>query len=157
LIWVVPPSPLKAAAFSTVRYYMLPLGLWQNWAMFAPDPMRQSITLDADVVDARGLRATYAFPRVAELPKLRAVPRFRHSKYVTNLADPEAKVDREIAARHAVRQLDIPAHAFPVEVTLVYQLRHAPAPGGPPADPMTPPQPMTIGTFQFASLEEVRR
>ena len=33
------------------------------------------------------------------------------------------RVPREFAARHVVRQLDLPAEAFPVDVHLLYQVR----------------------------------
>jgi hypothetical protein len=125
--------------------------------MFAPDPMSNSITLEADVVDGRGLRASYAFQKVADFSWWRAIPRFRHSKYAANLSVPELQAEREIAARHAVRRLEIPDAAFPVDVSLIYQVTPTPPPGGPPADPMKPPQPVAFATFHFAKAEEVRR
>lgn len=155
--WVLPPSPLRAAAWPVARYYIVPLGQWQYWGMFAPDPAPHSLTLEADVVDARGLRATYEFTKVADYPWWRAVPLFRHSKFAANLSGPEGDFLRQVASRHAVRRLEIPDSAFPVDVKLLYRLTPTPKPGGPAADPMTAKPLLVIGAFHFEQAEEVRR
>lgn len=156
LVWVSPPCPVRAALQPWARYYIMPLGLWQYWGMFAPDPVRDTLTLEADVVDARGLRSTYHFTRLADFSAWQGIPRFRHSKYAMNLAVPELQGDRMLAARHAVRRLAIPDEAFPVDVGLVYQVRTTPPPGGPAADPMTPTRPVVAATFHFQTPGEVR-
>lgn len=155
-VWVLPPCPLKARCFGPVSCYILPLGLWQYWGMFAPDPVRDTVTLEADVVDSRGLRTSFAFPKLADYSWWRGIPRFRYSKYAVNLSVPELQLQREIAARHVVRQLGFPDEAFPVDVHLIYQVRLTPPPGGPPADPMTPAQPYVLGAFHFEKPGEVR-
>jgi hypothetical protein len=139
-----------------VARYILPLGMGQYWDMFAPDPMRDSIALEADVVDSRGLRYGFAFPRAADYPIWSAVPKFRHPKFAANLADPECQANREVTAHYVVRQLGLPARAFPVDVALIYQVRTPSPPGGPPADPMTPTYPRVLATLHFARPEEVR-
>jgi len=157
VVWVLPPCPVRAACVPWAQYYMMPLGFWQYWGMFAPDPLRDTVTMEADVVDARGLRSTFEFTKVANLPKLQAVPKFRHPKYVANLLGDDAQFDREVAARHAVRRLEIPDEAFPVDVNLIAQIRRTPPPGSPPADAMTPAQPVVLATFHFSEPGEVRR
>ena len=157
LLWVLPPSPLRAATWPAVRYYMMPIGHWQYWGMFAPDPVRNTLTLEADVVDAHGLRATYEFTKVADYSWWQAIGFFRHSKYAANLAAPGSEIHREIAMRHAVRRLQVPDSAFPVDVKLLYKITPTPEPGGPAADPMTPKQHVVIGTSRFEQPGEVRR
>jgi hypothetical protein len=66
VLWVLPPCPLKQRTIGLVSYYILPLGLWQYWTMFSPDPVRNTFTLEAEVVDAKGLRAVFAFPKLAD-------------------------------------------------------------------------------------------
>ena len=66
VMWTMPPCTIKAQFQSPNRYYVLPLGLWQWWAIFAPDPMRRSMVLNAEVVDAKGMRYSYEFPRLAD-------------------------------------------------------------------------------------------
>ena len=85
MVWNVPNSPLRQRLVPAFEPYMLPLGLWQSWWMFAPDPMRVTAVLDAEVIDAHGMRHVYEFPRVAELPWWQKLPRFRHSKFTCNL------------------------------------------------------------------------
>jgi hypothetical protein len=156
-LWVIPPCPLRSACFGPVSCYMLPLGLWQFWSMFSPDPVRETLFLEADLIDSHGLRFAFAFPKLADFSKWGAVPRFRHSKYAVNLSIAELEIQRELAARHVVRQIGVPASSFPVDVHLIYQVRPTPPPGSPPVDPMTPTHPYLIGTYHFASLSEVHR
>ena len=40
VMWTMPPCGIKTQFQSPYRYYVLPLGLWQWWAIFAPDPIR---------------------------------------------------------------------------------------------------------------------
>jgi hypothetical protein len=156
LIWVMPPCPIRARCFGLVSRYIMPLGLWQYWGMFAPDPMSNSFTLSADVVDVHGLRYSFPFPKLSDYSALGRIPRFRHPKFAANLSIPELELQRKLAARHVLRQLGLPAESFPAVVRLEYQVRATPPPGGPPADPMAPTIPYTLGTFRFTSLEEVR-
>lgn len=156
VIWVLPACPLRLRCADTVGYYILPLGQWQYWGMFAPDPVRDTITLEADAVDSRGLRTAFAFPKLADFSTWQGIPRFRHSKFAANQAVADLQLQREYTARHVVRQLRMPDEAFPVDVHLLYQIRATPPPGGPPADPMTPAQPYLVGTFHFETPGEVR-
>ena len=103
VIWVTPVSPLKQRLMPPLRYYMLPLGLWQAWCMFAPDPQRETIVLESEVIDVHGMRHVYEFPKVADLPWWRKMPRFRHPKFASNLLFDEFQIQREFTARHAVR------------------------------------------------------
>jgi len=155
VVWVMPPCPIRVRSQGVIDAYMLPLGLWQYWGMFAPDPVRNALTLEAEVVDSRGLRYAFAFPRLADYSKWGGVPRFRHSKFAMNLAIRELRVQRETAARHVLRQLAVSPDAFPVDVHLVYQVRPSPPPGGAPADPMTPPHAELLDTVHFATAGEV--
>src|SRR3954453_1588502 len=86
VMWTMPPCAIKAQCQSPYRYYVLPLGLWQWWAIFAPDPVRNTVTLNAEVVDVRGMRYIYEFPRIADLPWWRKVPRYRNPKFTVNMA-----------------------------------------------------------------------
>src|SRR4029079_4272370 len=62
-IWWVPDCELKQRLAIGPTIYLVPLGLAQNWGMFAPEPPRDTSTLEAVVVDSRGLMRSYAFPR----------------------------------------------------------------------------------------------
>ena len=156
LIWVLPACPIKERGSAWARYYIVPSGLWQSWTMFAPDPLGDTLMLEAEVVDARGLRYVYPFTKVGELSWWRAIPRFRHSKFAANLLIDEFAAMRAVTARHAVRNLGLPDDAFPLDVSLIHQIRRPSPPGQPTTDPMTPTQPRILETFHFAAAIEVR-
>jgi hypothetical protein len=157
LLWVLPACPLRQWSYPITQYYMMPLGIWQYWTMFAPDPVRESITVEAELTDSKGLRHTFDFPRLADYSTWQGIPRFRHSKYAANLSDGEFELTRKFAARHAIRNVKIPADAFPVEAHLLYNLRLAPPLGSSTPDPMVPAKSVVIGHFQFESAEEIYR
>jgi hypothetical protein len=156
ILWVIPRSHLKDRTIRVVAAYMLPLGLWQYWTMFAPDPVRYTFALEAEVIDAQGLRYGFAFPRLAGYNAVQAIPRFRYSKYAANLADESFNEPRVFAARHVARSLNLAADRFPIDVHLFYQIRDAPPIGGPPSDPMAPTRQSLIATFHFEKISEVR-
>jgi len=155
--WCMPESPMRRALAPWFHRYMLPLGLWQSWGMFAPEPVQTTYTLEAEVGDARGLGRIYEFEKVADLPFWRKLPRFRHPKLAANLMVDEYLPQREMAARHAVRALDIKPDAFPVYVRLYYQFAETPPPGSSESDPMAPKGVHNLAAFEFKSWDEVHR
>lgn len=154
-VWNFPNCAIRARLLPTFATYMLPTGLWQNWTMFAPDPMRHAFMLQALAVDRNGVMHEYAFPRLCDVSIWRAIPRVRHSKYPTYLAVDDYASHREMAARHVVRALGLPPEAFPVDVELQYLVKEAPPPGQVP-DPMVPPKVQPIKAFRFPTWEEAR-
>jgi hypothetical protein len=157
IAWVIPFSPLKAALMPKFRYYMLPLGLWQSWGMFAPDPLDCTITLESEVTDAKGMRHIHEFTKVADLPLWQKLPRFRHPKLTSNVQTEEYAPQREVVARHAVRSLGLGPESFPVIVSLYYQVT-PPAPlGVGQSDPMTPTRMHHLAAYQFDDWSEVYR
>jgi hypothetical protein len=156
--WVLPRCAIRDEIVPWARYYMLPLGLWQSWAMFAPDPVRDTVTLEAEVIDANGVRYEFAFPRMADYTWWQDIPRFRYSKYAANLSGEEFALARRFAASHVLRRLKLPAEVYPVSVHLMYQSRVTPPPGSPlPAiDPMSPTKPLVVGTVQIDNAREVQ-
>jgi hypothetical protein len=155
-VYNLPASYLRERLFPYASTYLIPLGLWQSWAMFAPNPTACEMTLEAMAVDARGIQRSFAFIKMADLSILRAAPRVRHSKYTSNIGDEANAAIRECAARHVVRQLQIPDDAFPVDVELFYQVRETPPLGEGPLDPMKPAVPKSIKSYRFARAEDVR-
>ena len=47
--------------------------------------MGDTAVLESEVIDAKGMRHVYEFPRVADLPWWKKLPRFRHPKFTCNL------------------------------------------------------------------------
>jgi hypothetical protein len=155
-IWVLPDCHLRRAAIGWVDLYVEPLGLWQYWTMFAPDPVRDSLAMEAEIVDARGLRYKFAFPRLRGYTTWEGIPRFRHSKYAANMVVDAFEKPREFAARHAARELNVPAEAFPIAVNLGFEVTITPPVGEPPVSGASPTRYQPIATYNFATLSEVR-
>jgi hypothetical protein len=156
ILWTIPPCLIKERFQPPFRFYVLPLGLWQWWAIFAPDPVRNTLMLDAEVVDAAGMRHVYEFPRIGGLPWWQKIPRYRNPKFTVNMGMEEYAKHREFTARHAVRQLGLGAEAFPVWVSLYYVIKDVPPTGTGVSDPMAPTRIQVLDRFQFGSLKEVR-
>jgi hypothetical protein len=156
-IWVLPACPIRDRVAPTLQYYMVPSGLWQFWSMFAPDPQHDVITLEAEVIDRRGLRNRFAFTRVGDYNAWAGIPKFRHAKFAANISikDEDFEHLRRFTARYVVRTMKVPAEAFPLDVHLFYQVKETPAPGAPPADGMAPTKPLLIATYAFANPSEV--
>jgi hypothetical protein len=156
IMWTMPNCAIKTRCLHPFRYYLLPTGLWQWWAIFAPDPIRNTMVLNAEVVDAKGMRYVYEFPRIGELTWWQKFPLYRHPKFTGNMLAEEYKVHRTFTARHAVRQLGLGPEAFPLWVSLYSEIKDSPPPGTGVSDPMAPRRVEVLDRFQFASLKEVR-
>jgi hypothetical protein len=160
VMWTIPQCAIKARCQSPYYYYVLPLGLWQWWAIFAPDPIRNTMVLDAEVVDAHGMRHTFEFPRLGDLTWWQRFPRYRNCKFTANMMIEEYKVHRTFTARHAVRELakqhSLGEESFPLWVSLYLEVKDSPPPGTGVSDPMATSRIEVVDRFQFASLKEVR-
>jgi hypothetical protein len=136
VVWSLSGSPLRAPLEKKLHprfaRYMQPLGLWQSWIMFAPNPAMANAYLEAEVTFRDGSRATWPFPR---MEKLGYVERFRRERYrkwaneriifMFGKADP---VLGEAAAKFAVRQLGGGAGKPLQTVELVQYRADIPAP-----------------------------
>ena len=63
VVWNLPDSELRQKGIRTYEPYMQALALDQNWAVFAPDPRRQVIDMEARIQYEDGTFATWTFPR----------------------------------------------------------------------------------------------
>src|SRR4051794_4903422 len=104
-VWNLDPCAVRSRFERCAGCYLLPLGLWQEWGMFAPEPFRGVPTLEADLRDARGGCRHFSFPSLADRRPWRTVGEHRHPKFAHNAMTEENPGYREFAARHVVRQL----------------------------------------------------
>jgi hypothetical protein len=155
-VWTNPDCLIKSRCAPLYRYYMLPLGLWQWWAIFAPDPLRDTLYLNVEVIDAKGLRHLYEFPKIGDLPWWQKLAHYRDPKFAANMPVDEYAKLRVFTARHVVRQLGLKDEAFPLTASLYYEVRATPPPGTPTVDPMAPKRIQMLDRIQIASLSEVR-
>jgi hypothetical protein len=157
-VWTTPSCYIKDRVQDFYRYYVLPTGMWQWWAIFAPEPVRDTFVLDAEIIDAKGMRHIHEFPRLADLPWWQKIPRYRQPKFAGNMAVPEYLSSRKFVAEYAARQADLEPDAFPVWVSLYYKVKDTPPPGEKAvSDPMAPPRIQMLERFEFASLAEVKK
>jgi hypothetical protein len=154
-VWNIPNCAIRSRLQPKFAPYMFPTGLWQNWTMFAPDPMRHAFILNAIARDKNGIMYEFPFPKMSDFDIWRAMPRVRHSKYPCYLNDDEYASHREMTARHVVRTLDLPPEVFPVDVELQYLVKEAPPPGQVP-DPMAAMKIQPIKAYRFPTWEEAR-
>jgi hypothetical protein len=116
--WHLESQPLIAA-------YLGKSGQWQNWNLFAPNPIPFSRHLGGTVTHRSGESREYTLPRVEQLGYARAHLEARFREYQYGLAGPLAV--RQDLARFFARSLNDPANP-PVHVSLyVFQLE-IPAP-----------------------------
>jgi hypothetical protein len=158
VVWNLPSQVLlRQRLIPTLDWYMQPTGLWQDWGMFAPDPGKASVALEAVTVDRHGVLRTYTFPKLTGLSVPAAAWRFRHAKYASVIAHESSAAHREFAARTVLRRLDIDPRAYPVDVQLLYRMRETPPPGEPPAEGPGSDEPTEalIATFRFPNRAEV--
>lgn len=156
MIWTMPNCAIKSQFQSSYRYYVLPLGLWQWWAIFAPDPIRNTTNLNAEIIDAKGMRQVYEFTRLGDLTWWQKIPRYRNCKFTANMSVEEYTEHRKFTARHVVRHLGMGAEAFPLWVSLYYEIKNSPPPGTGVTDPMVASRVQVVDRFEFGSLKEVR-
>jgi hypothetical protein len=154
LVINLPPSPLRGVLWWPVENYLVPIGLDQSWAMFAPNPVFSGSTVDVLTVDKDGIQRTYSFPKMTDFSAWKAIPRVRHSKFTSQLGIARNAAHREFATRYAIRQLKIPPTSFPVQAELIYQTNEAP-PFGSLRDPLKPPVPQTLERYGFPTIAEV--
>lgn len=83
--WCIPlDSPLTVRCRDLVRPYMVWVGLFQKWDMFAPDPSKLNNYVTAVVVYADGRASTWNFPRMAELGIFEKYRKERYRKFAND-------------------------------------------------------------------------
>jgi hypothetical protein len=157
VLWNLPDGPLKRHLGGWTGAYLLPTGQWQCWNMFAPDPLRDTIAVEGEARDARGMRHLVRFPRMQGRPPWEAALGFRHSKFAHILIDPQAAAFREIAARHVARTTGIPPDAFPVDVDLTTTVwRTPPFDPGPDTPAPIAPDVLLLDAYRFPTWQEAQ-
>jgi hypothetical protein len=67
-VWCLPfRLPASTAFKGLIRPYMLWSGLFQNWNMFAPDPLMLNGFVEAEIVFRDGKTGRWSFPRTEQL------------------------------------------------------------------------------------------
>ena len=161
VLWVMPPCPLRNKVIGPLCYYILPLGLWQCWTMFSPDPppaIRGSTP--RWLTRNPGLGYNYAFPRQSEYSVWCAIPRYRHPKFAVDRDERRPRSAPSTAssrARPRRRQLSASQpRSFPIDVSLIFKGLIAPPAREPPPDGPRRKEPFPSTPIGSEGINEVR-
>jgi hypothetical protein len=123
-------APLHRAVCGRLGPYMTVTGLRQGWTMFAPNPIRANVYVEAEVTFADGSRAVWAVPRMEQLGHLRRQQKERFRKWSTERLgmDRTNPALARAAARYAARQVGARPGNPPRRVDLVRYTRWIPPP-----------------------------
>lgn len=132
VIWNMPgQSSLVWQCLGIVRPYMTSTGLMQGWAMFAPEPYKLDVAVEAKITYSDGVVSSWYFPRMAKLSYPTRYTKERWRKYVELIHQDSWSQLWPSAADYAARQNDDRNSAHPVSVELIRHWRYLPEPGQP--------------------------
>lgn len=106
------------------------VGLWQYWAMFAPNPSRQDQWLEATLTRADGTEDRVLFPRMVDTPVLERYHKERYRKWLESGGTVQNAFLWPALAQWMAQRGDDPNNP-PVGVTLHLRYRTTPEPGQP--------------------------
>jgi len=130
IVWNVPRNfALSMLGMPVVGPYMTSTGLMQGWAMFAPEPYRLDVSVEAQITYAGGEMRSWYFPRMAKLGYADRYGKERWRKYVEIMHQDQYRMLWPAAVRYAAQQNNIRPSDPPVHVELVRHWRFIPAPG----------------------------
>lgn len=112
--WTLERQPLAAA-------YLVDTAQFQDWAMFAPNPLQFNRYVAATVILQDGRQEDYVFPRLSQLNGIQCWIQKRYRKYQHCIAETPAQSFRQDLARYIARQTRT-ADKRPVRV-VIYEYR----------------------------------
>lgn len=108
----------KYVRVSPTQQYILAVGLWQSWDMFAPNPTHKDVWCDAIVRFESGRETTFQYPRVYLENYLGKYAKERYRKYYERAHLNSFSWMWEPFARHVARLVNTDPNDPPVEVLL---------------------------------------
>lgn len=123
VVWNLPAGPAVAPLKPYAARVVQPLGLEQDWAVFAPQPRGFSVGAYAVVHRADGSRTTWRPPSGGAL--LAPYRDYRWQKYVERLRGDDQRALWDDAARFAAREVAGDGGSAPVRVELVRTFRES--------------------------------
>lgn len=143
----LPASELRRTGIRVVKPFLDVSGLHQNWNLFAPDPRRTTLELEARIKYADGSTAVW-HPPVGD-PFIGVYSSFRWRKWAGNILSSENS-ELWVPTAEWIAGTHRRDGALPVQVTLVKRFYVAPAPGsGKPA--VQPWKETTLYTARFGA------
>lgn len=101
-----------------VETYLHNTGLWQDWSMFAPNPLQINRYVNATVVYQDGSEKIFNLPRLSQLNMFEAWIQKRWRKYQHRLIDENGPGFRDDFARYVARKMYTDPNNPPVKIIL---------------------------------------
>jgi hypothetical protein len=117
-LWGLPDGSFRKYAARPFQNYIVNMGLWHIWGMFAPKPLDINFDVRATVKYKDGTTAEWIAPRMEELPHTQRVPRERFRKWRERIRADEFKMIWDDAAHWIARQMNRDPQNPPVEVKM---------------------------------------
>lgn len=123
-VWVMPkPSAIKTALLNwsvakkeVVSTYLYNTVQWQDWGMFAPDPLQANRYVNGRVVFRDGKKKIFHLPRLSRLNYLQATLEKRYRKFQHRIVEEGEIAYREELARFMARKMNTDSSNQPVKV-----------------------------------------
>ena len=138
-------SELSRQCMGLVRPYMTLTGLNQGWLMFAPEPYKLDVYVEARIHYADGSVRSWTYPRMETLPYEERYRSERYRKYVEVAHQEGFSYLWRSMATYAARLNNNRAGSAPVSVDLIRHFRTLPSPETTPLEERLPP----MSTYQF--------
>ncbi len=139
-IWLLPgnsgtnpggSTPIFGLFAPVVRPYMKATAFAQSWNMFAPNPDKTDVYLEARISYANGEERSWMFPRMVHMGYARRYQEERWRKMVEVATHGNADTVGPALAHYAARVNFADAQNPPVSVELIQHARVVPPPGRP--------------------------
>lgn len=106
IVWMLPESRFRNALYDILKVPMLYTGIWQNFAVFSPNPRLNNMYLSAVVTFEDGSTQYFEFPRNDKLALWQRPQKERFRKFgLDNLYYDQHRVLWPDAARYVARQV----------------------------------------------------
>ena len=117
--WSMPGSPLRRRLVRPFEPYVLKLGLWHVWDMFAPTPLMTNFRCEAEILYEDGSENKWEFPRMEKMGLFEKIPKERYRKWTERVRTDSYAVIWDDTARWIARNHSENKTNPPIEVRLV--------------------------------------
>jgi hypothetical protein len=116
--WGLPDSPLRNHMARPFERYLVYMGLWHIWGMFAPAPLNVNYDVRATVKHKDGTTSMWNIPRMEKLPIWQRASKERYRKWSERIRADEYAMIWDDTARWIARQNNTNPTNPPVEVKM---------------------------------------
>ncbi len=102
-LWSLPSSEFRNWAARPFENYIVRMGLWHVWDMFAPTPLTLNFRCEAEITYHDGSIKIWEFPRMEKLSLLKRIPAERYRKWTERVRQDSNSFVWEDTARFIAR------------------------------------------------------